>query len=49
MSWLEVLYAIKEEGAKAKREGKAEHENPYDFMTETAQAYAWEDGYKSAN
>lgn len=46
MNWLEVLRAIKEAGAQAKRDGKAEHENPYDFITEAAQAYAWEDGYK---
>lgn len=48
MTWLDVLRTIKEEGAKAKRDGKSEHENPYSFTTETAQAYAWEDGYKSA-
>lgn len=48
MNWLNVLRQIKEEGAKAKLEGKAEHDNPYNFITETAQAYAWEDGYKSA-
>lgn len=46
MNWLNVLREIKEEGSKAKREGKAEYNNPYCFMNETAQAYAWEDGYK---
>lgn len=49
MSWLEVLRKIKSEGAEAKRNGKSGHENPYDFLTETAQAYAWEDGYKAAH
>lgn len=48
MNWLEVLRVIKEEGRKAAKEGKEMHHNPYDFITETAQAYAWEDGHKQA-
>ena len=37
-----------EEGEKAFRDGKQEWENPYNFITETLAAYAWEQGYRTA-
>ena len=40
------LAAYVKEGAKARRDRKESWENPYSFITETLQAYAWEEGYK---
>ena len=35
-----------EEGRKARLAGAEKFDNPYSFITETLQAYAWEEGYK---
>jgi hypothetical protein len=35
-----------EEGRKARKAGKESWDNPYSFMHETLQAYAWEEGWK---
>ena len=40
------LTAYVNEGAKARKDGKANWENPYSYMTETLAAYAWDEGYK---
>ena len=44
--YIDHLREVKAEGAAAKRDGKAEWDNPYNFLLEAHQAYAWEDGYK---
>lgn len=46
--FIDHLRAVKEEGAKAKRDGKGSWDNPYSFITETHEAYAWDDGFKRA-
>lgn len=46
--FIDYLRAIREDGAKAKLEGKGSWDNPYSFTTEAHEAYAWEDGYKRA-
>lgn len=38
--------AAAEEGRKARIAGKEQFDNPYSFMRETVQAYAWEEGFK---
>lgn len=35
-----------EEGAKAARDGKKQHDNPYSYTLETQAAYAWDEGFK---
>ena len=35
-----------EEGRKAREKGKSKDDNPYSFITETVQAYAWDEGFK---
>jgi hypothetical protein len=37
-----------EQGRKARAEGKAQYDNPYSFVRQTLEAYAWEEGYKRA-
>ena len=37
-----------EEGRKARIAGAEIFDNPYSFMHETVQAYAWEEGFKRA-
>lgn len=40
--------AAAEKGRKARAAGAEKWENPYSFMNETLQAYAWEEGWKRA-
>ena len=40
------LTSYVEEGAKARKNGEAIYDNPYSFIRETSEAYAWEEGYK---
>lgn len=38
-----------EEGRRAARDGKQSFENPYNYITETHAAYAWEEGFRAEN
>ena len=41
---VEIAY---EEGVKARKAGLSIDDNPYNFITETMWAYAWEGGFKN--
>lgn len=46
MIYSPAAQSAREEGFQSAKAGKSAHDNPYDYRFETAQAYAWDEGYK---